>query len=252
MTAIGTLPKNVSLLAAIDSIGETIIIADKNYNISWMNSRAAQLLSSVAPLFGYNDVKELLGKSMDQFHEHPPYQRKIMEYLDKSHRARITIQNQFVADIIITPIRDKMNETQGFVVMLMDVTTKAEEDKEKEMLIQALSVPMISIWKHTLALPLIGKFDKERADLVISSVLQECTGTKIHYVLIDLNGLYAFEDETKFELQKLNDCLNLIGTQCILVGMTPKLAMTAGDLNKNILSFHTAYDGLQHIMKIEK
>lgn len=252
MTAIGKFPMNISLLTAIDSIGENIIIADKDFNITWMNSSAAELLAKVAPLFGFAEANELIGKNMDQFHKQPHYQRAIMKQLDNTYRARITIKNRFVADIVVTPIKDQSRELQGYIVMLMDVTTKAEEDKEKEKLIQALLVPMISIWENTIALPLIGKFDKERADLVISSVLHECTARKIHHVLIDLSGLYEYEDETKFELQKLSDCLKLIGTQCILVGINPKLAMTAGDLDKTILSFQSAYDGLLHIMKMKK
>jgi anti-anti-sigma regulatory factor len=247
--AIGSLPDKISALNALDSIGENILIADKDYNIRWMNSCAVKLLSHVAPLFGLSNAEEILGVNMDQFHQQPKYQQRIMKQLSGSHRARITIKNRFVTDIVITPINDKEDQLQGYVVMLMDVTTKAEEDKEKEKLIQALSIPMITIWEKTIALPLIGKFDKERADRVNESVLKECTSNGIQYVLIDVSGLYEFENETKDELQKLNDCLRLIGTKCVIVGITPTLAMTAGDISSSILTFQTAYAGLQYIIK---
>lgn len=249
MTAIGTLPKNISALNALDSIGENILIADSDYKVKWINSTAADLLSHVVPLFGLSNVEELIGVHMDRFHRQPQYQQRIMKDLTRSHRARITIKNRFVTDIVITRIKNDAGLLEGYVVMLMDVTTKAEEDKEKEKLIQALSVPMITIWDKTIALPLIGKLDKERADRLIESVLVKCTTNGIQYVLIDVSGLYEFEHETKNELQKLNDCLRLIGTKCVIVGITPKFALTAGDISSSILTFQTAYEGLQYIIK---
>lgn len=249
MGPVGKIPENISLLHALDSIGETIIIADKDYNVQWMNSSAAILLSNVVPYFGIKDVKELVGLNMGHFHRNPEYQKRIMNQLKDSHRARITIKDHFVADIVISSIKGNDNEIQGYVVMLMDVTTKAEEDREKEKLLNALSVPIIKIWENAIALTVIGTFNKDRADRVISSVLEECVAYKINYVLIDLSGLYEFEYETKYELQKLNDSLNLIGAKCILVGITPELAMSAGDLTGNILTFHNAHAGLKYIIK---
>lgn len=247
---IGQLPENLPLLKVIDSIGETIIIADRHYNVSWMNSSAAELLSNVAPLFGFESVEELIGINMGRFHRNPSYQEKVMEDLREKHQARITIQDVFVADIIITPIYCDSNNIQGYIVMLMDVTTKAEEDRKKEELINELSIPTITIWDRTIALPLKGKFDKERADKVLIGVLEECVSNNIQYVLIDLSGMTDFEYETKQELQKLVDCLRLIGTECILVGVKPPLAKAMSDDfdPTNLLTFHTAYAGLQYII----
>lgn len=250
MGTVGKIPENISLLHALDSIGETIIIADRDYNVQWMNSSAANLLSDVVPLFGISDVNELIGMNMGRFHQRPEQQKNIMDQLEGSHRARITIKDRFVADIVITSIKGNEDKIQGYVVMLMDVTTKAEEDNEKEKLLNALSVPIIKIWEKTIALTLIGIFNKNRADRVIASVLEECVKNKIQYVLVDLSGLYEFEYETKHELQKLNDSLNLIGSKCILVGITPELAMAAGDMSSNILTFKNAYSGLKHIIHL--
>jgi len=250
MKAIGQLPENIPLLNVMDSIGENIIIADQNYNVTWMNSSAAGLLTNIAPLFGFNHVEELIGVNMGMFHRAPEYQQEIMERLENTHRARINIKEVFVADIVVTPIRCDANHIQGYIVMLMDVTTKAEEDKKKEALINELSIPIMTIWDQTIALPIKGKFDKERADRVLIAVLEECASKNIRYALIDLSKLVEFEIETKEELQKLYDCLRLIGTTCILVGLTPDLAkaMSEDDLSSEMLTFHSAYAGLQYII----
>lgn len=251
--AIGQFPENIPLLKVMDSIGETIVIADQQYNVTWMNSSAAELLSNVAPLFGFNSVDELIGVNMGTFHRDPVYQEKVMENLKEKHRARITIRDEFAADIVITPILCELNNILGYVVMLMDVTTKAEEERKQEELINELSIPTITIWNQTIALPLKGKFDKERADRVLIAVLEECVAKNIRYVLIDLSGLVGFENETQQELQKLYDCLRLIGTECILVGIKPELAQAMAEerLSVHMLTFQTAYSGLQYIMDKE-
>jgi len=248
MNAIGQIPMNVSLLDALDSLGENIIIADKNYTICWINTKAAGLLSVVAPLYGFSGAKDMIGQKMDVFHAQPEAQRKIMKDLTGSHQARITIRDRYVADIVVTAIKNDDDDVTGYVVILMDVTTKAEEEERNNKLIQALSVPILKIWKKTIALPLIGELDHTRADRLITSVLKECAAHDIQFALIDLSGLYSFDEGIKGHLQQLNDCLNLIGTQCIIVGITPELAMSIGELNLNIPTFNTAYAGLDYVL----
>jgi rsbT co-antagonist protein RsbR len=249
MNAYGKIPENISPLYALDSIGETIIIADQDYNLVWMNSQAVQLLSAIAPLFGMTGSHEMIGLNMSHFHRKPEQQKKFMDKLSGSHRARITIRDQFVADIVITPIKKDGQPLEGYVVMLMDVTTKAEEEEEKEKLIKALSTPILTVWSNTIALPLIGKFDIDRFDLLISTVLEKCTSNQIEFVLLDLSGLDKLENGLKQQIQKLMDCISLIGAQCILVGINPALAISMTDLDRNTLICSTTYEGLQYIIK---
>ncbi|MDG5472301.1 RsbR, positive regulator of sigma-B [Jeotgalibacillus sp. ET6] len=251
MSAYGNIPKNITSLNALDSIGETIVIADNQYTVMWMNSHAKKLLSSVAPLFGLQDSQDMIGMSMNHFHQRPDYQHKIMEQLKGPHRSRITIRNQFVADIVITPIMPTKDSIEGYVVMLMDVTTKAEEEKEKEKLIQALSTPILKVWKNAIAIPLIGEFDMERFDLLITNVLERCVKDGIDYVLLSLHDVYVGEDGVTHYFQKLIDCISLIGSKCIIVGIPASLAAAMTSLERDVLIFSTTYDGLQYIIQHE-
>lgn len=247
MTSIGELPENISLLHAIDSIGENIIVADIDYNIAWMNSRA--LFSKVIPLFNISDVKDLLGMNMGRFHRNPAYQERIMDELTEVHRAHINIRDSLVADIVITPIKNEIGKIEGYIVMLLDVTTKAEDEKKRDKLIKGLSVPIMHIWDKTIALPLIGDFTQERGEDLISSVLNECASTNIEYALINLRGLNKFNSGVQSSINALNDCLQLMGTECILVGITPKLAMTFGETNKHMRIFSSSHEALKYIIK---
>lgn len=251
MSEVGAIPNDISALRALNSIGENIIIADKEYHIRWINSNSSTLLSVVAPLYDLDNSQDFIGKKMDFFHQRPEHQHRVMGTLQSIHRSRITIKNRFVTDIVVTPVKNDFNEVQGYVVMLMDVTTKAEEEKKKEKLIKALSIPILHVWKSTIALPLIGQFDIERADLLISSVLVECSTNRIDYVLIDLSGLLDFDQDVKYHIQKLYDCLNLIGAKCILVGIKPNLAVSMGALERDIQIYSSTYVGLEAIIEVQ-
>ncbi|PSL40451.1 anti-anti-sigma regulatory factor [Planomicrobium soli] len=248
MAAIGTIPEPISLLHALDHIGETIIIADNSYTIRWMNSEACRLLSEVVPLFGIADCQALIGMNMDSFHKQPERQKRLMEGLNDTHRSRISIRNEFVTDIVITPIKNSENAIEGYIVMLMDVTTQAEEQKRNEKLIKELSIPILSVWEKTIALPLIGEFDKDRSDQLLATVLAECSKKGIEHVLVDLSGITEFENQIRYQIQMLTDSLKLIGTDCILVGISPKLAMSIVSLGSKTKTFSTAYEGLKYII----
>lgn len=248
MKEVGTVPVGISERNALNSIGENIIIADHQFYIRWMNSNASNLLTILAPLYQLKNSEAFIGLNMDFFHERPEHQQRVMGNLDKNLRSRITIRNRFVTDIVVTPIKDDSADISGYIVMLMDVTTKAEEEKKKELLIKKLSIPILHVWENTIALPLIGVFDRDRAELLITSVLKECSTNRVTSVLIDLSGLQTFEEEVQFHIQKLYDCLKLIGTKCILVGIKPQLAISMKSLERDIDTYSTAHAGLKAII----
>ncbi|OCA80800.1 STAS domain-containing protein [Pseudobacillus wudalianchiensis] len=247
------LSMKLSARDALNSIGENIIIADTDYKITWMNTKAAKSLSAIAPLYGLTNAEEMIGLNMDFFHKKPEHQQLMMEQLQEGHRARITIKNKFIADIVVTPIKNSQNNEQveGYMVMLLDVTSQAEEEKRKDALIEDLSVPLLNIWEKTIVLPLAGVLDWNRGELVLSTVLEECTSQKIEYFLISLRGISHFDDSVRDYLQKLADCLKLIGVKCIIVGIKPELALSIREL-KDMPIFRDAHAGLKHIMKLQE
>lgn len=246
------IPINISSSDALNSIGENIIIADTEFKIAWINKKANKTLLSIAPLYGLTNVDEMIGLKMDFFHKRPDHQRHLMAGLQEGHRARINIKQTFVADIVITPINSIENPENivGYMVMLMDVTSQAEEEKKKEKLIKDLSVPILNIWDKTIALTLEGELDLERGETVISTVLEECVSKGIEYVIISLAGINSFDNSVKEFLQKLCACLKLIGVVCIIVGIKPKLALNIEELN-NILTFRDANAGLKYIIELQ-
>lgn len=224
MKALGEIPVELKVENILSAIGENLILADVNYNIVWLNPAAVQLLSQLIKPYGIKNIEDLIGMNMDAFHEKPVRQRAIMDRLEKSHRTRINIRDRVVTDIVIDPIWKTEKEIAGYVVMLMDVTVKAQEEEKREQLIEELSVPVMQIWDHALALPLRGSLDEERFDLILSKLLNECKEQHAYYVVVDLSGVKKGHDQITYQLDRMISALELMGTSCLIAGVQPILA----------------------------
>lgn len=243
---------SVKTTDALNSIGENILLADLNYDLVWMNDEAKNLFTNIAPLYGYERPEDMIGENMDMFHKTPARQRGIMEKLTNKHQVRINIKNKFVADIVITPLKNDKEETLYYIVMLMDVTTKAEEDARKDHLIESLSIPILKVWDHAVAVPLIGDIDEKRLDQLISYLLRECTEGDIQYALIDLSGIHTFNAQISQHLEQLNQSLQLVGTECLVVGITPNIALSFEYFGRGMKTFKNTHAGLQYILQYER
>jgi rsbT co-antagonist protein RsbR len=252
MTAIGKLPGTIEYKWILESIGENIIIADKGYNVLWMNAKAKQLFEQVAYLFGVEDVRNMVGMNMTAFHRNPQYQLDIMKNLTSTHRATINIKDEYIADIVITPIRNAKEEVEGYIVMLMDVTEKTRKETEQEQLIKELSVPILQVWNHVLALPIIGVLNEDRYNTLLERVLDECIKTRAQYILIDLSGLKKMDDVSGFQINKMCQALGLLGVTCYIVGISPHLALSLTDFDYSWTTFSSTEEGLKHVFSKEK
>ncbi|WLR47941.1 RsbR, positive regulator of sigma-B [Halobacillus litoralis] len=240
---------DLTMTDALNSIGESILLADLNYDLVWMNDEAKNLFTEIAPLLGYKSSDELIGENMDKLHANPLERRDFKGRLDKKYQVRINVKNRFVADTVITPMKNTEGETSYYTIMLMDVTTKAEEEERKDHLIESLSIPILKVWDHAVAVPLIGDLDEKRVDHLISSLLKKCTEGDIQYALIDLSGIHKFNDQFSRHLKQLNQSLQLVGTECLVVGITPKLALSFQYFDKGLKTFKNTYAGLRYIIQ---
>ena len=250
MKALGSLPDIVPTAKILECIGENILIADLNYNIVWMNPMAAKLLSHIVPLFGLEKVEDVIGLNMSTFHKTPVRQETIMQNLTSTHKARIHIKDKFVTDIIITPVFVDQ-DIKAYIVMLMDVTTIAEEEKRRERLIKALSVPIMRIWKSTIAIPLFGDFDPDRGELLLTRVLQNAVENRINHVLVDVSGLTQWNNETGSYIKKLGATLRMIGADFYIAGISSEAAISFSAFDFKYPTFPSIQSGLMHVLEKE-
>lgn len=177
-------------------------------------------------LFGTNIWYEI------KQHQLEGHEYSIIEYFPSS----VTI-----ADNIHQLARKKESEQIKKLESLVEETTA-----ELKELVHQLSSPIIPVLEGIVVVPLIGKYDEERADQLIVKTLNRLPSYKASYLVLDLTGLdQEIGPHAVSLIEKIGSAARLIGTKTILVGISSKLGIEITQSNINLAKFD-CFQTLQH------
>jgi rsbT co-antagonist protein RsbR len=97
-----------------------------------------------------------------------------------------------------------------------------------------LSTPVVQLWEHVLALPLIGTLDSERTQVVMENLLQRIVETGAMIAIIDITGVPTVDTLVAQHLMKTIAAARLMGADCIISGIRPQIAQTIVHLGVNL------------------
>ncbi|MFL8936747.1 Anti-anti-sigma regulatory factor (antagonist of anti-sigma factor) [[Bacillus] enclensis] len=122
------------------------------------------------------------------------------------------------------------------------------EDKTRDLkeLVKALSSPIIPVLEGVVVVPLLGKYDGERAEELVSKTLHNLPSYKANYLILDLTALDEDIDDLSASLiEKIGAAASLIGTNTILVGISAKLGAHIAHTGVDFSRFE-CFKTLQH------
>ncbi len=117
---------------------------------------------------------------------------------------------------------------------------------------QELSTPVVQIWDRVLALPLIGVVDSHRAQNIMETLLRRIVETQSEMVILDITGVSSIDTQVANHLIKIIRAAKLLGAECVITGIRPKVAQTMIQLGLDMESFPTRRnlrDGLIYGLK---
>ncbi|WP_223702378.1 STAS domain-containing protein [Sutcliffiella deserti] len=121
-----------------------------------------------------------------------------------------------------------------------------EKTKMLQELIKELSSPLIPVLEGILVVPLIGKYDEERAEVLMTNTLNQLPKHQANYLLLDVTGLNDNISEYTAEvIDRLGLAAKLLGTEMILVGISAKLALVITQSLSNLKKYE-CMQTLQH------
>jgi len=132
--------ENASIKLALDVCATSVMMADSEFNIKYMNS-AVQNMMRIAE----NDIKvalpsfsanSLLGSNIDVFHKNPAHQRNLLAGLQTPYKTEIKVGARTFG-LIATPIFNELKERLGSVVEWNDRTAEVTIENEMSTLINA-------------------------------------------------------------------------------------------------------------------
>ncbi|MBV1928554.1 MAG: PAS domain-containing protein, partial [Gammaproteobacteria bacterium] len=123
--------------AGLEQTSTNIMMADLDYNITYMNKTATALFKaneadfrSSLPTF---DAGKLLGTNIDIFHKDPAHQRGILKHLSATIETDIPIGTRLMR-AIVSPITDSSGQRTGTIVEWIDRTAaQAREEASQEL-----------------------------------------------------------------------------------------------------------------------
>jgi rsbT co-antagonist protein RsbR len=125
---------------------------------------------------------------------------------------------------------------------------KLVEEKTAELneLIKEISSPIIPVLEDIVVVPLLGTYDEARAEELLVKTLQNMPTYKARYLVLDLTGLNNnFTVPAAGLIEKLGSTASLIGTETILVGISPQMSMVITESGIDLSKFN-CFQTLQH------
>lgn len=123
--------------------------------------------------------------------------------------------------------QDPATGAAAVLVQMLDTTEQramANALERQHHHIRMLSVPILSLGEHTLALPLVGALDRERSAMLADQLLPAIVAKRARTVLFDLTGLSEFDEESVELLSRILRAVQMLGARPIVTSIRPELS----------------------------
>ncbi|MDI1478892.1 PAS domain-containing protein [Polyangium sp. y55x31] len=128
---------------------------------------------------------------------------------------------------------------EGFLGTLTDINDRKQaeellrETMEQKEIIEAqrqrladLSTPLIPITDRILTMPLVGALDPERAEQVLTTLLEGVSRTGAAVAILDITGVAVVDTQVASALLRAAQAVRLLGAEVILSGIRAEVAQT--------------------------
>jgi rsbT co-antagonist protein RsbR len=144
----------------------------------------------------------------------------ILQYLQEEYVDQPEVINREV--VIISKLIAKLG------LVTFETFTKSREDllNGQSALMLKMSIPVMTLWKNVLMVPIVGAVDSKRAQLMMEMVLKRILETDSKTIIIDILGVPSVDSAVANHLLKIAKAIKLMGCESIISGMSPAVAQT--------------------------
>lgn len=180
----------------------------------------------------------------------------LREHAEDDFGATERVVRELIGDYRAS-IQQSLLSVEEFRASKHELQQKLDTIGQQQAAIRQLSAPLIDVWERIIAVPLIGAFDRARAQDLSERLLTRIQQAGTSWVLLDLTGLDAVDAGIAEHILRLASAVRLMGATCILTGMrasVAKLLTSLGSPIDTVRSLPTLREGLKHCMahKAEK
>jgi len=136
---------------------------------------------------------------------------------------------------------------------LQEVQEANEQQRRLFDIVRELSTPLVPITEGILVLPLVGTIDSQRAQQIMDVLLSGIADRRAKVVILDITGVPVVDTSVANYLLQATQAVRLLGSECILVGITPEVAQTVVGLGVELQGLITRSDlqgGVEYGLKL--
>ncbi|MGN6550559.1 MAG: STAS domain-containing protein, partial [Pararhizobium sp.] len=105
-----------------------------------------------------------------------------------------------------------------------------------------VSAPVVKIWERIVTVPLLGTLDSFRAQTVMENLLQSILEREAEVAIIDITGVSTVDTMVAQHLLRTAAAVRLMGAECVISGLSPKIAQTIVHLGVELPNVVTRSD----------
>lgn len=125
--------------------------------------------------------------------------------------------------------RDITAARQAATALLASEAQQREVIAEQRRLIETIremGTPVLPIYDKVLVLPLVGHIDADRSEHIMDALLDAIQRYQAQVVIMDITGVTLVDTSVADSLIKATRAAGLIGSKCVLVGVSAQVART--------------------------
>ena len=129
------------------------------------------------------------------------------------------------------PILDADGRPWKVAKFATDITHEVEA---RSLAMLEMSTPVTEVWEDILMLPIVGMIDSKRAQDIMAAVLTKIGETHARSMILDIGGVAVMDTAVANHLIKISKASRLMGSACIISGVSPAIAQTMIELGINV------------------
>ncbi|ADO73225.1 STAS domain-containing protein [Stigmatella aurantiaca] len=146
--------------------------------------------------------------------------------------------NIFARQLYVS-VRENEASIQKLDTIRKDLEEKLATIERQRVAIRNLSTPIIELWEDILTLPIVGAVDTQRSVEMTERLLQRIAQGKARCAIIDITGVEVVDTETANHFIKMVAAARLLGTYCVVTGISPFIAQTLSQIGVDLRSVKT-------------
>jgi rsbT co-antagonist protein RsbR len=233
-------------------------------------SRYRLLNPAAERLFGYTSEEMQEMNFWDIVH--PDYRELVRERgmarqqgqdVTSRYEVQVVRKNGDVCWVELASRGTEFDNRPALIANAFDITERKHAEEERtlwqariieaqESALRELSTPLIPLTESTVALPLIGSIDTNRAQQIMETLLQGIADHQADTAILDITGVSNIDTQVANALLQTAQAARLLGAQVILTGIAPSMAQTLVSLGADLgdlVTLSTLRHGIAYAIK---